>query len=106
MKLDHVISIMVPLALATPLIASTIEQLHRFSLVPSSNQSEELVRRFKHSPFETSCSIQTSTNAVSQKKVFDQTPDTVPINISGLIGKLRGRKIQSISRGSKGLTFI
>jgi hypothetical protein len=91
-KLDDVISIMVPLSLTTPLVASKIEEFVQFALGPASNQTDEMVRRFENYSFEASCSVQTSTNAVSQEKTFDQTPDTLPISRSGLIGKIRGNE--------------
>jgi hypothetical protein len=91
-KLDDIISIMVPLLLTTPLVASKIEEFVQFALGPASSQTNEMVRCFENYSFEASCSVQTSTNAVSQEKTFDQTPDTLPISRSGLIGKFKGNE--------------
>ncbi|KAJ4375368.1 hypothetical protein N0V83_002454 [Neocucurbitaria cava] len=89
-KLDSIISVMIPLALSTPYVASTIEELVQYTMAHSTRKTEEPVRRFKHSPIEASFSIQTSFNARMQKKMRDQDSDTVSINYSDLIGRLKG----------------
>jgi hypothetical protein len=89
-KLESIVSVVIPLALSTPNVASTIEEWVRFSMANSAHRTEEPIRRFKHSRFEASCSIQTSINALSQKKIQDQDHDTVPINHCDMIGSLRG----------------
>lgn len=89
-RLDSIVSIMVPLALSMPHVASNIEDMVKFSMADSTRKTEEPMRRFKHYPIEASCSIQTSINARMQKNTRKQDSDTVSINHSGLIGKLKG----------------
>jgi hypothetical protein len=90
-KLDTVISVIIPLALSNPMIASYVEGALRYSMGPSRKAYEETVRRFKHPRFEASISVQTSTNIASQQKVRREDPNTVPIIRSSKIGELRGK---------------
>jgi hypothetical protein len=89
-RVDSIVSVMVPLALSTPHVASVIEDLVKFSMADSTRKTDEPMRRFKHYPIEASCSVQTSINARMQKNTRKQDPDTVSINHSDLIGKLKG----------------
>jgi hypothetical protein len=93
-RLDDLVSVLVPQALARPYVAEQIQQM--IATIANSSEEEDHIPRFRHLHFQAKCILSTGEFENKQKKMREESqqiyhdPTVVPLSDSPLDAGIRG----------------